>query len=109
MKEFSAAAELDPKNYIALFAKTMSSPGGQAGGAVELDGRSKALEHVLELKADFAPAYVELAKIYVKQGNLQLALGLSRKAEQLEPFRAGLSHSEWRNPAAYESPSRGGS
>lgn len=89
MKEFSAAAELDPKNYIALFAKTMSSPGGQAGSAAELDGRSKALEHVLELKPDFAPAYVELAKIYIKQGKLQLALGLSRKAEQLEPFRAG--------------------
>ena len=89
LKEFSAAAELDPKNYIALFAKTMSSAGGQAASVVELDARSKALEHVLELKREFAPAYVELAKIYLKQGNLQLALGLSRKAEQLEPFRAG--------------------
>lgn len=89
IKEFSTAVDLDPKNYIALFAKTMSSTNPQSGAVADLDARSQVLEHVLDMKPDFAPAYVELAKIYVEKGNLQLALGLSRKAEQLEPFRAG--------------------
>ncbi|HJT70411.1 MAG TPA: hypothetical protein VJ731_09450 [Terriglobales bacterium] len=89
LKEFTTAVELDPKNYIALFAETMSSPSSQSAAAADQEAKSKALEQVLQSKPDFAPAYIELAKISVAKGDLQLALGLSRKAEQLEPFRAG--------------------
>jgi Tfp pilus assembly protein PilF len=89
LKEFSTAVELDPKNYIALFAKTMSSPTSQSTAAAEQEAKSKALAQVLQLKPDFAPAYVELAKLAAANGNLKLALGMGRKAEQLEPLRAG--------------------
>jgi hypothetical protein len=44
---------------------------------------------VLDLKPNFAPAFVELSKFYLANGDMARALGLSRKAEQLEPLRAG--------------------
>ena len=89
LKEFSTAAELDDKNYIALFAKTMTSPASRSTVAVDQQATRDALDHVLELKPDFAPAYVELAKEYLANGQPERALGLSRRAEALEPFRAG--------------------
>ena len=44
---------------------------------------------MLRLKPDFAPAYVELAKLAVAKSQLNQALTFSRKAEQIEPFRSG--------------------
>lgn len=88
-KEFSAAVSLDPKNYIALFAQIMTSPAARSNDPKDRDATYHGLEGVLDLKPDFAPAYVELAKIAVAKGQMPLALGLSRKAEQLEPFRSG--------------------
>jgi len=89
VKEFSAAVSLDPKNYIALFAQIMTSPAARSNDPKDRDATYHGLESVLDLKPDFAPAYVELAKIAVAKGQMPLALGLSRKAEQLEPFRSG--------------------
>jgi hypothetical protein len=48
-----------------------------------------ALLQVLRLNLQFAPAYVQLARLDVREGRLADALGVSRKAEQLEPSRAG--------------------
>ncbi|HET8827255.1 MAG TPA: hypothetical protein VFM77_19085, partial [Terriglobales bacterium] len=89
IREFSAAVSLDPKNYIALFAQIMTSPAARSSDLKDQDVTSHGLDTVLNLKPDFAPAYVELAKIAVAKGQMPLALGLSRKAEQLEPFRSG--------------------
>jgi hypothetical protein len=89
VKEFSAAVSLDPKNYIALFAQIMTSPAARSNDPKDRDATYHGLEGVLDWKPDFAPAYVELAKIAVAKGQMPLALGLSRKAEQLEPFRSG--------------------
>jgi hypothetical protein len=47
------------------------------------------LNEVVGLKPDFAPAYIELARLKLAQGELAVALGLSRKAVQLEPLRSG--------------------
>ena len=47
------------------------------------------LHQVIAVKPDFAPAYVELAKLNMAQDNLPVALALSRKTVQLEPFRSG--------------------
>jgi tetratricopeptide (TPR) repeat protein len=44
---------------------------------------------VLKMNPRFAPAFVELAMIAVRQGNNINALNLARKAEELEPSRAG--------------------
>lgn len=89
VKEFSAAVSLDPRNYIALFAQIMTSPAARSNDPKDRDATYHGLESVLDLKSDFAPAYVELAKIAAAKDQMPLALGLSRKAEQLEPFRSG--------------------
>jgi cytochrome c-type biogenesis protein CcmH/NrfG len=47
------------------------------------------LMKTLELRPEFAPAYVQLARMAVRQGNLSNTLAVARKAEQLEPSRAG--------------------
>ncbi|HWF90654.1 MAG TPA: hypothetical protein VN684_00150, partial [Terriglobales bacterium] len=88
LKEFTTAAQLDNKNYIALFAKTMISAAAQSNAETDhqtYDG----LNQVVELKPDFAPAYVELAKQEIHAGQLSTALAVCRRAEQLEPFRSG--------------------
>jgi tetratricopeptide (TPR) repeat protein len=89
LKEFSKAVELDPKSYVALFAQTMVTAEPGRNDPSSASHLQDALLQVLELAPNFAPAYVQLAKTYIAQGDLTRALGLSRKAEQLEPFRSG--------------------
>ena len=89
LKEFATAVELDSKNYIALFAEVMTSPLARSNAPEDQRAMYEKLNHVVDLKPDFAPAYVELAKLSLAQGNLPAALVLSRKAVQLEPFRSG--------------------
>jgi tetratricopeptide (TPR) repeat protein len=89
IKEFTTASELDNKNYVALFAKIMASPAAKSSAPEDRDATHQGLLKVLDLKPDFAPAYVELAKLAILRGQLDLALSVSRKAEQLEPFRSG--------------------
>ena len=48
-----------------------------------------ALLVTLSANPQFAPAYVELAKLFVAQGDNTQALKLAQKAEKLEPWRAG--------------------
>jgi len=88
LKEFTVATKLDSKNYIALFARTMISASAQTNS--DNDHQTyEALNDVVALKTDFAPAYVELAKQEVRAGQLSTALAVCRRAEQLEPFRSG--------------------
>jgi tetratricopeptide (TPR) repeat protein len=89
LKEFTAAFQLDNKNYIALFASIMASPMAKSGSAKDRPVLYDKLNQVIDIKPDFAPAYIELAKLDIAQGNFPLALALSRKATQLEPFRSG--------------------
>ena len=48
-----------------------------------------ALQKTLHVNPEFAPAYVELARLALREDNLTNALAVARKAEQLEPSRAG--------------------
>ena len=89
LKEFSSAFDLDNKNYIALFAKTMTSPASRSRRPQEQQATYDALNQVLALKPEFAPAFVELAKLAVARGQLETALPLSRTAVKYEPFRSG--------------------
>jgi tetratricopeptide (TPR) repeat protein len=89
LKEFTTATQLDDKNYIALFARTMISPASMSNAVQDQQQTYDELNQVLALKPDFAPAYIELAKQAVRKGQLTNALGMSKKAEQLEPFRSG--------------------
>jgi tetratricopeptide (TPR) repeat protein len=87
--EFGQAVQLDGKLYLSEFAFTMLSPSARSDDPGAQSGLHEALLKTLDLNPQFAPAYVQLARLYVRQGNLESALGVSRKAEQLEPARAG--------------------
>lgn len=89
LKEFTTATQLDDKNYIALFAQTMISPASMSNVAQDQQRMNDELNRVVALKPDFAPAYIELAKEAVRKEQLNTALAMSRKAEELEPFRSG--------------------
>jgi len=87
--EFSQAFALDNTLYLSLFFKTMLSPIATSDTPADQNAFYAALLQVLRLNLQFAPAYVQLARLDVREGKLADALGVSRKAEQLEPSRAG--------------------
>lgn len=87
--EFSKAYELDNNLYLSLFAKTMLSPTAASNATADQNTLRENLSTVLKLNPKFAPAYVELARLAVRRNDLRTALALSRKAEELEPSRAG--------------------
>jgi hypothetical protein len=49
----------------------------------------EALQKVVALNPQFAPAYIELAKLDLKRGDAAGALKSAKTAEGLEPFRSG--------------------
>jgi tetratricopeptide (TPR) repeat protein len=89
LSEFSQAYALDPTLSLSLFAKTMMSPLATSNVPSDQDVLHDALTKVVGLNSEFAPAYVQLARLAWRRNDPQLAYQLSRKAEQLEPTRAG--------------------
>ena len=87
--EFSKAVELDPKMYLSLFAKTMLSPLPHSTTKADRDKFQGELMKVLDVNPHFAPAFVELAKLFVAEGDLLHALAMARVAEKFEPSRSG--------------------
>jgi len=88
-RELSQSVELDERMYRALFAKTMLSQLPRSTSPDDRLAYRSELLKTLEVNSQFAPAYVELAKLYVAQGDFHKALGLALRAEKLEPWRAG--------------------
>jgi Tfp pilus assembly protein PilF len=88
-REFAQAVQLDNKLYLSLFALTMLSSSARSDDPTAQSSLRDALLKTLDLNPQFAPAYVQLARLYVRQGNLEKAFAVSRRAEQLEPARAG--------------------
>jgi tetratricopeptide (TPR) repeat protein len=88
-RELSQALDLDSHLYRAQFAKTMLSSLPHATNADDQMAYRLALLTTVTGNPQFAPAYVELAKLFVAQGNNTQALKLALKAEKLEPWRAG--------------------
>jgi tetratricopeptide (TPR) repeat protein len=87
--EFGQALDIDKKMYRAQFAKTMLSPLPHSTIPDDRTAYYFELLKTVELNHQFAPAYVELAKLYVAQSDLSKALTMALKAEKLEPWRAG--------------------
>lgn len=87
--EFLQAYKLDPKLYLSLFAKTMLSPAASLKTAADQAEFSAAIMKVIDINPLFAPAYVQMARFDMRQNNLQGAFGVARRAEELEPWRAG--------------------
>jgi len=87
--EFSQAYALDSTLYLSLFAKTMLSPLPTSHQVSDLNAFGAAMGKVLQLNPQFAPAYVQLARLATRENDLESALMVSRKAEELEPSLAG--------------------
>lgn len=87
--EFSQATLLDPARYLSLYYKTMLSPAANLATTADQNEFDAAMMAVLELHEDFAPAYIQLARLAVQRNDLRKAFGLSRRAEELQPSLAG--------------------
>lgn len=87
--EFSKASALDGTLYLSLFAKTMLSLLAASATVSDLNAFGGALGKVLQQNPQFAPAYVQLARLALQENDLSSALVVARRAEELEPSRAG--------------------
>lgn len=87
--EFAKAYTLDQNLYLSLFYKVMLSPLATSNNVAEMNEFAGVLGKVLQLNPNFAPAYVALVKLALREGDLNSALQISRKAEELEPSLAG--------------------
>jgi Tfp pilus assembly protein PilF len=91
-KEFDAAATLAPDGYLAVYYQNMLRYQGKSD-AESLSTLDAAMNRVLQLDPQFAPALIERSQIYVKQGKLQDGFNAAQRAQKLEPDRAGyLTH-----------------
>ena len=88
-KEFTTAYELDSGRYLSLYYSTMLSPFAWSDAPEDQVKLRDALRKVLSINPQFAEAEIELAFWHARQGDLKTALGVSRRAEQLEPSLAG--------------------
>ncbi|MGB9121420.1 MAG: hypothetical protein WCE73_12430 [Candidatus Angelobacter sp.] len=89
VREFTQAVTLDPKLYLSLFSRTMLLPAARSDVPADQAEFERALLKVLDQDPQFAPALIQLARLYVRQGNMERGFGMARRAEQLEPARAG--------------------
>lgn len=87
--EFTEAYALDQSLYLSLFYKAMLSSLATSNKVVEINAFAGTLGKVLQLNPNFAPAYVALVKLALREGDLNSALQISRRAEDLEPSLAG--------------------
>ncbi len=88
-KEFQTAYDLDDTRYLSLYYSTMLSPFVRSDDPDDQTRLRDALARVLKLDPDFGEAEVQLALWHARQGNYKSALAVSRRAEKLEPTRAG--------------------
>ncbi len=89
LNQFNLAFAADPTLYLSLFAKTMLSPIVTSNDPADMIAFEKALNEVLHINPQYGPAYIQLARLAVRRNELVKAYNYSRKAEELEPFRAG--------------------
>jgi tetratricopeptide (TPR) repeat protein len=88
-KEFAQAYTLDNALYLSLFYQIMLSPLVSSNSVSDTNAFATSLGNVLRLNPKFAPAYVQLAILALRTGDLTSALRVSRRAEELEPSLAG--------------------
>jgi tetratricopeptide (TPR) repeat protein len=80
---FERAMQADSTRYLSTYYRAMLS---DRSNAQQLRA---ALNRVIELNPDFAPAYIQLAVSYIEEGKLESAVPFAIKAQQLWPSKAG--------------------
>jgi tetratricopeptide (TPR) repeat protein len=86
---FARALDANPKLYLSAYYRAMLSPAARSDTAEARTALRAALNQVVELNSEFAPAYAQLAAGYMREGLFDNALGPALKAQQLWPSRAG--------------------
>lgn len=88
-REWGEAVRLDGGLYRARFALGMTGIPVWEQTGTERETTAGVLQGVVQSHPQFAPAYVELAILLWREGELAQALLAAREAERLEPWRAG--------------------
>jgi len=88
-REFSEAYASDGTLFLSLFYKTMLSPQATSKAADDMNAFGAALGKVLQINPQFPQAYVQLARLALRENDLDSAILLSHKAEEMEPSLAG--------------------
>jgi tetratricopeptide (TPR) repeat protein len=103
LNEFTQAASLDPNLHLSLFAKAMMSPATTSCDPADEKSFHDALANMFALAPQFAPAYVQLAKLALRRDDPQTALAVSRKpgatgthASRASHFERGDSSASWK-------------
>ncbi len=89
LREFERAVQLNERSYLAHYYRAMLSPQAVSTEAADQNTFRSSLLRVLELNPNFAPAYVELAALDIRQNNLKAALLRAQQARGLAPSKAG--------------------
>jgi tetratricopeptide (TPR) repeat protein len=87
VREFTRACELDKTLYLSQYFKAMMT--AKRDSPEQREALRVELQQIKEVNPQFAPAYVQLAMLFIADGQGTRALVAARKAEQLEPSRAG--------------------
>jgi len=87
-QQWQKAVAADPSSYRSAFALLMSGTPLQRQTPEQLEQTRHALEAINAQAPKFAPAFVELALVQWRQGQLNAAYKTSLTAEKLEPWRA---------------------
>ncbi|MFI5115826.1 MAG: hypothetical protein ACHP8B_03920 [Terriglobales bacterium] len=88
LSEFALASSLDPKDYLSAYYAAMlrRQNAKNANPDAEL---AQALKQVRALNPSFAPAHVELSRVYMSLKQPEMALAAAKYAADMEPGRAG--------------------
>lgn len=86
--QFEQALKLDSTDYLSAYYHAMLTDGAATDPGLQ-ENLLRDLTHVVKLNDRFAPAHVELARLHVRQRDLQSAVNEAARALQLEPGRAG--------------------
>jgi tetratricopeptide (TPR) repeat protein len=89
LRDFKLALESDNGRYLSLFAETMLSAQVHSDHPEDRAALENAMRRVLQANPQFAPAYVQLALLYAREGNLKTATDAANMAVKLQPSRAG--------------------
>jgi len=87
VREFSRACELDKTLYLSQYFNAMMTAKRET--PEQREALRTELQQITQINPQFAPAYVQLAMLFIADGQSTRALVAARKAEQLEPSRAG--------------------
>jgi tetratricopeptide (TPR) repeat protein len=87
VREFSRACELDKTLYLSQYFKAMMTAKRET--PEQREALRAELQQITQINPQFAPAYVQLAMLFIADGQGTKSLVAARKAEQLEPTRAG--------------------